>query len=132
MIDRKIVASRRASQRRRLGEDDQPKEPERHEGPVQRLPEGPSHHFPGAMGPDVADLCGDKAGVFERLLGDVVPELFPAHLGQRLIAFHSGVALGSERGEDLLKADPGENGFALSCQRLARQPRTADKRRLAA
>ena len=43
---------------------------------MERLPERLAHHLARPVRPDPADLGRDEAGVFERLFGDVVPELF--------------------------------------------------------
>ena len=44
---------------------------------MQRLPERLAHHVARAVRPDPPDLGRDEAEVFERLFGDVVPELLP-------------------------------------------------------
>ena len=78
-------------------------QPQPQQRPVQGLPERLAHHLARPVRPDPADLRRHEAGVFERLFGDVVPELFAAHPRQRLVAFQSRVGVRGEPRQDLLQ-----------------------------
>ena len=100
VIARKTVASTSASQRRRQASTAEAEQAEGEQRPVQRLPDRLAHHVARPVRPDPPDLGGDEAGVFERLFGDVVPELFLAHPRERLVGFQvrdSGARRGAAR-----------------------------------
>ena len=133
MIARKIAAISSASQRRCQARIARPRRPRASRTQCSDLPDRRAHHVPRPVRPDAADLGRDEAGVFERLFGDVVPELFLAHLREGLVGFHSGIARGGEPGEDLLEPQSlrgvGARKLRVFGRRLRRRPFPGRRRR---
>ena len=59
---------------------------------MEGLPDRLAHDRAGAVGPDPADLLGDEFDVFAGVVGEVIAELFLAHLREGLVGFQFGVA----------------------------------------
>ena len=97
------VARTSASQRRRQASRQRPSRPKPTSAQCRASQPGSRITSRGPCDQIRPTLVGEEAGVFERLFGDVVPELLAAHPRQRLVGFQVRVAGGGEPGEDLLQ-----------------------------